>query len=93
MDSIVIDFDPDWDHPMESVIRWHHDRAMPTTVKDFELETEEGKSLARVTGNYLARREVKLPVSISTRGLRLRLSGVNGAYPAAVFGVAVFGRK
>ncbi len=40
---VVIDFDPDWDHTMESVMRWHPDRAMPFTVRDFQLETEEGK--------------------------------------------------
>jgi len=87
---IVLDFDPDWDHTMESVLRWHPDRAMPFTVRDFQVETEEGKVLAKITDNYLARCEVNLKDSVSVRQLTFRILGVNGACPAVVFGVGVY---
>jgi len=87
---LVIDFDPDWDHPMESVIRWHADRAMPFTVRDFQLETEEGRVLSKTTENYLARCEVKLKEPTSVRRLTLRILGMNGPCPAAVFGIGVY---
>jgi hypothetical protein len=87
---VVIDFDPDWDHTMESVMRWHPDRAMPFTVRDFQLETEEGKVLLEISGNYLARGEARLKKPVSVRRLTLRIRGVNGPCPAAVFGIGVY---
>lgn len=87
---VVLDFDPDWDHTMESVIRWHPDRAMPFTVRDFQLESETGEIILKVTDNYLARYETKLPESTSVKRLTVRIFGMNGACPAAVFGIGVY---
>ncbi len=87
---VVLDFDPDWDHPMESVIRWHHERAMPFTVCDFQIETPDGEVLKKVEGNFQARCELRLPEPISTSGLTLRILSMNGACPAAVFGIGVY---
>jgi hypothetical protein len=87
---VVLDFDPDWDHPMESVIRLHPERAVPFMVRDFQLETETGKVLLKVTGNYLARCEAKLPEPTSVSRLTLRILGMNGACPATVFGMGVY---
>jgi len=87
---VVIDLDPDWDHTMESVMLWHPDRAMPFTASDFQLETEAGAVLAKVTGNYLARCEVMLEKPVSLRCLVLRIQRMNGPCPAAVFGIGVY---
>ena len=87
---VVVDFDPDWDHPMESVIKWHHERAMPFTVRHFQIGTPDGKVLKEVEGNFQARWDLTLPEPVSTVGLTLRILGMNGACPAAVFGVGVY---
>ncbi len=87
---VVIDFDPDWDHPMESVIRYHPERAVPFTVRDFQLEGDTGEVLAVVADNYLARREVRLEKPVSLRRLTLRVLDTHGAYPVAVFGIGVY---
>jgi hypothetical protein len=87
---LVLDFDPDWDHPMESVMKIHPERAIPFTVRDFQLETGTGEVILKVTGNYLARYVAKLPARISTSRLILRILGMNGGSPAAVFGIGVY---
>ncbi|HVU33209.1 MAG TPA: FAD-dependent oxidoreductase [Opitutaceae bacterium] len=89
--KVVVDLDPDWDHPMESVIRWHEDRAMPFTVKNFQIEDGSGKILAAKTENYLARWEVTLPERIDTKRLLVRVTAMNGPCPPAIFGVSVYG--
>jgi hypothetical protein len=91
INHVVLDFDPDWDHTMESVMRWHPDRAMPFTVCDFQIENENGDILKKITGNYLARVEVNFPDAVTTRRLTLRVLSMNGSTPAAIFGVGVFG--
>jgi hypothetical protein len=88
---VVLDFDPDWEHPMESVFKIHAERAIPFTVRDFQMETETGKVLLKVTGNYLARYEAKLSEPTFVNRLTIRITGMNGeGYPAAVFGIGVY---
>jgi hypothetical protein len=90
INQVVLDFDPDWDHTMESVMRWHPDRAMPFTVCDLQIENENGDILKKISGNYLARVEVNFPDAVTTRRLTLRVLSMNGSTPAAIFGVGVF---
>ena len=75
---------------MESVMKIHPERAIPFTVRDFQLETGTGEVILKVTGNYLARYVAKLPARISTSRLILRILGMNGGSPAAVFGIGVY---
>jgi hypothetical protein len=89
--SIIVDFDPDWDHPIESVMRWHPERAMPFTARDFQLENETGEVLLKVSENYLARYTGKLKEPALTRRLTLRIHRVNGLCPAAIFGLGAYG--
>jgi hypothetical protein len=93
LDQLVLDFDPDWDHPMESVMRWHHERAMPFTVRDFQVETEAGSVLMKVSDNYLPRYTVNLTSSVLVRRLTLHILAMNGSCPAAVFGISAYSRR
>lgn len=45
-------FDPDYDHPMESVLMGHPERQMPFCVERYRVLDEAGTVLAACTNNH-----------------------------------------
>ncbi len=84
---IVIEFDPDWDHPMESVLMTHPEETVPFLVRDFDLLDDKGVVLREVRNNHSAR--VEHNQRLTTAKLILRVHATHGT-PAAVFRVRVF---
>jgi hypothetical protein len=83
---VVLDFDPDWDHPMESVLMTHPEEVVPFMVKDFDLLDDQGTVQLEVRNNHSARIEHAFKQKLLTSKLRLRIHTTHGA-PAAVFRV------
>jgi hypothetical protein len=86
---VIIEFDPDWDHPMESVLMTHPEEVVPFMVRDFDLLDEKGAVLAGVRDNHSARRDFCFDSGVSTSRLRLRVHATHGA-PAAIFRLRVY---
>ena len=86
---VVLEFDPDWDHPMESVLMTHPEETVPFLVKDFDLLDDKGNVLAEIRGNHSARFEHSFENKPATSKLSLRIFATHGT-PAAVFRVRVF---
>jgi len=86
---IVIEFDPDWDHPMESVLMTHPEETVPFLVRDFDLLDDKGNIQLGVRNNHSARVEHAFKHELATSKLCLRVHATHGA-PAAVFRVRVF---
>ena len=89
---VVIEFDPDWDHPLESVLMTHPEEVVPFMVKDFDLIDASGKILAEVRDHHGAHFEWSAPEEVLSTSLLLRIHAAHGA-PAAVFRMRVFGRS
>lgn len=87
---VRIEFDPDWDHPMESVLMTHPEEVVPFMVKDFDLIDDSGKVLQSVRDHHGAIHEWLPEQPVLTKKLALRVLATHGA-PAAVFRVRVFG--
>jgi hypothetical protein len=85
---LIIEFDPDWDHPMESVLMTHPEETVPFMVKDFDLLNESGKMILEIRGNHSARFDHVLETNLIATKLTLRIHATHGA-PAAVFRVRV----
>ena len=88
---IEIVFDTDYNHPMESVVRGHPESIMPMCVRDYSIHDDRDSTLVQVTGNYRSIRTHQLERSIRTESLQIRIHGMNGRYPAALFDVRVYG--
>ncbi len=88
---VRVEFDPDWDHPMESVLMTHPEEIVPFMVRDFDWLDSEGRVLYSVRDHHGAVHEWKPDQPIPTRCLRLRVLATHGA-PAAVFRIRCFGR-
>lgn len=88
---VTIDFDPDWDHPMESVLMTHPEEVVPFLVKDFDLLDGVGEIVHSVRDHRGARHEWRPEQSFATKRLTLRVLSTHGA-PAAVFRLSCFSR-
>jgi len=86
---IIVEFDPDWDHPMESVLMTHPEETVPFLVRDFDLLDDKGELLAVVRDHHSARFDLTLMPARSLSQLRLRVHNTHGT-PAAVFRLRVF---
>jgi FAD dependent oxidoreductase len=87
---VKIDFDPDWDHPMESVLMTHPEEVVPFLVKDFDLVDESGRVIHSVRDHHSAIHDWLVDRPLLIKRLTLRVLATHGA-PAAVFRIQIFG--
>ncbi len=89
LSRVIVEFDPDWDHPMESVLMTHPEEVVPFMVKDFDLLDSHDVVIASIRNHHGARFEWKPEAPLHTTKLHLRIHATHGA-PAAVFRVRAF---
>jgi hypothetical protein len=88
--NVILEFDPDWDHPMESVLMTHPEEVVPFMVKDFDLLDAAESVMASIRDHHGAHVSLTLDPPRRTSSLKLKILSTHGA-PAAVFRVRVFG--
>ena len=86
---VIVEFDPDWDHPMESVLMTHPEEVVPFMVKDFDLLDGNGAVIAQVRDHHGAHFAFTLDAPLETSALKLNILSTHGS-PAAVFRVRIF---
>ncbi|KIL94313.1 hypothetical protein FAVG1_02876 [Fusarium avenaceum] len=80
LNKVVIHFDTDFDHALESVLRGHPERNIPFCVKKWrllDLSTEE-KEIYVEDDNHHSRREVRLESGRSVKELGVEILELNG---------------
>ena len=87
---IELMFDPDHDHPLESVLMGHPERRMPFCVERYRVLDGEGRVLAACTENHQARNVIVLPEPVVTRSLRIELEAPDPRVPVALFEVRCY---
>jgi hypothetical protein len=87
---IELMFDPDYDHPMESVLMGHPERRMPFCVERYRILDDAGNVLAECADNHQARNVVILPRPATTREVRIELTAPAPHVPAALFAVRCY---
>jgi hypothetical protein len=87
---IELMFDPDYDHPMESVLMGHPERRMPFCVERYRICDENGTVLAGCDGNHQARNVIVLLRPVLTRSLRIEVDAPSARVPAAIFEVRCY---
>lgn len=90
--KVVLAFDTDYDHPMESVLMGHPERVMPFCVRSFRLLDEEGEVLYEHRGNYQSFHSVEWPEGVRLRALIVEVTHPSEDVPAALFAVQCFGQ-
>ena len=92
---IELDFDTDFDHPLESVLMGHPERDLPFCVEHVVISAVIGDAtasqvIAEIADNHQTRRRVVLPKPITTACLEIQLSTPSPTVPAALFAIRCY---
>jgi len=88
--EVVLHFDNDFDHAMETAQWGHPEDVMPFCVRDYVLRDADGKELHRCSGNHQTVNRIRFAEAVSTRGLSLELTHPSAQVPAALFGIRIY---
>lgn len=90
LSSIVLFFDTDFDHPMESVLMTHPEREMPFCVKNYELLDDKEEVCYTKKGNYQTINRITFEKPIETNRLIIKMEHPSVYIPAALFAVRCY---
>ncbi|RZK40950.1 MAG: FAD-dependent oxidoreductase [Pedobacter sp.] len=88
--KVVLCFDTDFDHPMESSLMGHPESAMPFCISNYELLNEKGDVLHRTTGNYQTINTINFSQPIDVQQLTIKVKHPSIHTPAAIFEVRCY---
>lgn len=86
---IRIGLDADYEHPMETVVYKHPERAVPFCAKDIRVLADDGRPLAEIRDNHQGWITITLPSPVSTKTLSIEILATHGA-PAAITQVRAY---
>jgi hypothetical protein len=88
--KIIIAFDTDYDHPLESSLMHHPENVMPFCVRNYRILDGTGKIYYDKRGNYQSVNEIEFKEKINTKELILEVEHPADNVPAAIFAVRCF---
>jgi hypothetical protein len=89
--TILLSFDTDFDHPMESVLMLHPENIMPFCVQHYRIFDDSGNLIAEKNNNYQTRNRIELEKPLTTSFLVIEADHPSADAPAAIFSVSCFG--
>lgn len=81
---MILFFDTDFDHAMETVQMGHPENVMPQCVRDYRILDAEGREIYRKTGNYQAVNDIRLTSPVMTESLSIEFGS-----PASMFHIII----
>ena len=88
--SIILFFDTDADHPMESTLLGHPENHVPFVVREYEVLDDAGNVVFVMKGNYQTRNEIRLGKALATKQLVFRFTKPSENVPVTVFGIYIY---
>jgi hypothetical protein len=88
--QVVLTFDTDTDHPMESVLMSHPESVMPFCVRNFTIYDEQKNIIYRKEGNYQTIQVVDFAKPVATRQLTIAVEHPSAETPAAIFEIRCY---
>ncbi len=85
--EVVLMFDTDFDHPMESALMGHPEDVMPFCVKNYSIRDGQGNVLYEKTGNHQTINRIALGKAVVTDTLSIILEKNNSRVPVGLFSV------
>jgi hypothetical protein len=90
LQTLKICFDPDWDHPLESVLINHPESIIPFCVQDVRIYDDHNNLIFEKVGNYETIISINLAVPLSTRELVIRLAKAHTHIPVSLFSIQIY---
>jgi hypothetical protein len=88
--QVELHFDPDWDHPLETVLMTHPETVSPFCVADYEVCDDQNQLVQQVRGNHQARNTIRFAQPLITNRLTLHLRHPGPTVPASLFEVRAY---
>lgn len=81
---MILFFDTDFDHAMETVQMGHPESVMPQCVRNFRIMDDRGETIYEMKGNYKAVRDIRFGHKISTSAVTIEFDA-----PASMFHIII----
>jgi hypothetical protein len=89
--TIILWFDTDFDHSMESCLMGHPENVMPYCVQQYQIVNDRGKIIYETSDNHHCRNEIRLENPVQTASLTVQLHRAHDNIPVSLFGIQIFG--
>lgn len=89
--SVVLWFDTDFDHAMESCLMGHPESVMPFCVRNYKILDDKGNTVYEKRENFHSRNEIRFEKPLETTSLIIRLDRNSDQVPVSLFGIQAFG--
>ncbi|TKB96885.1 FAD-dependent oxidoreductase [Pedobacter cryophilus] len=90
INEIVLMFDTDQDHALESSLYGHPEDVLPFCIRDFELKSDQSTVVYSVKGNFQTINKIKLTAPLRTKELILEMKNPSENVPAAIFQILIY---
>ena len=87
---VVLHWDTDFDHPMESSLMGHPESVMPFCVPHYQLRDDQQHIVYEKHDNHQSQNEIVWDTPVVTRALVIKLEAPNTHTPAALLGIRVY---
>lgn len=92
LSEIILYFDTDMDHPLESTLLGHPESEIPFCVKSYRIKDEKGNVVYSQKENHQTINLIKFDQMVKTRMLLVELDHPSPTFPAALFGILCYGK-
>ncbi|SHF96406.1 FAD dependent oxidoreductase [Fodinibius roseus] len=93
INTIILMFDTDFDHPLESTLRGHEERVMPFCIQNFKVFDNEENLLYEKEDNYQTISRIDFNKPIITDSLKIVVERPSKHTGAAVFELLCYGQE
>lgn len=88
--EVVLSFDTDFDHPLESVLMTHPETETPFCVRDFVICNDQKQRIYEQSNNHLSQCTIRFAQPITTSSLSIHLNAMNGNVPPSLMEVRCY---
>lgn len=86
---ILLFFDTDYDHAMESVQMGHPERVMPFCVRGYQIRDDEGNLLYQTTDNYQTLNRIEFERPVLAGKIIIYFEPIASSIPVALFEIVI----
>jgi hypothetical protein len=88
--EMVLHFDTDFDHPMETVLMSHPENEMPFCVKNVRILNDKNEVVAEIQNNHQSQRKIVFDQPIETKSLTIQIEHPSALVPAALMEIRCY---
>jgi hypothetical protein len=87
--AVILHFDTDPDHAMESVQMGHPENVIPFCIRKYKIEDDEGRTLYETMQNYQTINKIEWDTPVTTQSLKITMERASPHIPAAIYQIII----